>query len=417
MFDIKIVRNNPELLENALKNRQYDFLVVNKLVEMDKKWRENKKEEDKLRAERNKLGFVISDAKKKNQNAEEFVKKSGEISARIKKLSEEVEKLEKEIQNIILNIPNVPHESVPIGKDETFNIEIRKWGEPTKTSKNILSHDIIGEKLGLIDFERGAKLSGHRFTIMFGALAKLERAIANFMLNVHISRGYTEVWVPHLVKSEIMYGTGQLPKFANDQYKTDDDLWLIPTAEVPLTNIHAEEVVALPKKYTAFTPCYRKEAGAYGKDITGMIRQHQFDKVELVKLSQVEKSFDELEGLVHDAEYVLQLLELPYRTVLLCTGDLGFASAKTYDIEVWIPSQDKYREISSCSNCTDFQSRRANIKYRDNDELKFAHTLNGSGLAVGRTLIAILENYQDKGGIVIPKVLHDYIGMERIDFP
>ncbi|MEW6529123.1 MAG: serine--tRNA ligase [Candidatus Micrarchaeota archaeon] len=422
MLDIKIIRNDPELVRDALRNRQYDSSVVDTLVKLDKKWRKNKKEEEELRAQRNKLGLAISDAKKKDQDqsAEEFVKKSGEIGAKIKQLSEETESLEKEILGIMLNIPNIPHKSVPVGKDETSNVEIKKWGHRVKNSENILSilsHDVIGEKLGLLDFERGAKLGGHRFTVMYGALAKLERAIANFMLNVHSSRGYTEVWVPHLVKSEIMRGTGQLPKFANDQYKTDDDLWLIPTAEVPLTNLHAGEVIQPPKKYTSFTPCYRREAGAYGKDITGMIRQHQFDKVELVKFSCAEKSFDALEDLVRDAEYILQLLELPYRVVLLCTGDMGFASAKTYDIEVWIPSQNKYREISSCSNCTDFQARRANIKYRDKDELKFAHTLNGSGLAVGRTLIAILENYQDRDGVIIPKMLRDYVGMEKIWIP
>lgn len=290
-----------------------------------------------------------------------------------------------------------------------------------KSSKDALAHDALGEKLGLIDFERGSKLGGHRFTVLYGQVARLERAIANFMLNVHTGRGYREVWVPEMVKREIMQGTGQLPKFAEDLYKTEDDMWLIPTAEVPLTNLHANEILELkdlPKKYTALSSCFRREAGAYGKDIKGMIRQHQFDKVELVKFSPQEKSFGELEGMVKDASYILELLELPHRVISLCTGDMGFASAKTYDIEVWIPSQDRYREISSCSNCTDFQARRANIKYRDRDgELKLVHTLNGSGLAVGRTLIAILENYQDAEGIAIPKALQDYMGADRIDFP
>lgn len=424
MLDIKLIRNNPEILRTALQNRQLDPSILEKLLDLDTKWRTDKKEEEGLRAERNKLSLAISEAKKKsgevNVKEQKLKKKSGEISARTKELSAEVEQLEKEIKLLMLTIPNIPHVSVPIGKDESGNLEIRKYRNPTRSSANVLSHDILGEKLGLIDFERGTKLAGHRFTVMYSAFAKLERAIANFMLNVHSFRGYTEVWVPHLVKTEIMQGTGQLPKFIEELYKIDDGLWLIPTAEVPLTNLHANEVLeltALPKKYTSLTPCYRREAGNYGKDIKGMIRQHQFDKVELVKFSTQEESFRELEGLVNDAENILQLLELPYRTILLCTGDMGFASAKTYDVEVWIPSQDKYREISSCSNCTDFQARRANMKYRDkNGEMKFVHTLNGSGLAVGRTLIAIIENYQDENGIEIPKVLRDFMGCERIDF-
>lgn len=420
MLDIKMIRSNPETLKAALRNRQQDVSPADKALELDEIWRKDKKEEEELRAERNRLGLAISDAKKKGQGAEDAVRRSGEVSARIKVLGEEVEKIEKDLKDIMLSIPNIPHESVPVGKDASQNAEVRKWGAPAKNSKSALSHDALGEKTGLIDFARGTKLGGHRFTVMYGAVAKLERAIAALMLNVHTSRGYREVWVPHLVKSGIMQGTGQLPKFAEDLYSTQDDLWLIPTAEVPLTNLHAGEILEyaeLPKKYTALSPCYRKEAGAYGKDIKGMIRQHQFDKVELVKFSPAERSFDELEGMVRDAEYVLQLLELPHRTVLLCTGDMGFASAKTYDIEVWMPSQDTYREISSCSNCTDFQARRADIRYRGKGGgLEFAHTLNGSGLAVGRTLIAILENYQDESGVAVPKALQDYMGMERIDF-
>ncbi len=421
MLDIKLIRSDPEALKAALANRNQDTKAVDRLLEMDKIWRKDKKEEEELRAERNKLGLAISEAKKKGQDATQHIKRSGEVSARIKALNEEVEKLEKEIADLMLRIPNIPDKSVPVGKDETQNHELRKWGIPKKTSKEVLSHDALGEKLGLIDFERGAKLGGHRFTVLYGAVARLERAIANFMLNVHTTRGYKEVWVPELVKTDIMRGTGQLPKFAEDLYSTQDDLWLIPTAEVPLTNLHAQEILEykdLPKKYTALSSCFRKEAGAYGKDIKGMIRQHQFDKVELVKFSTQEKSFEELEGMVADACYILELLELPYRVITLCTGDMGFASAKTYDIEVWIPSQDRYREISSCSNCTDFQARRANIRYRDKDgEVKFAHTLNGSGLAVGRTLIAILENYQDENGVAVPKALRDLMGADRIDFP
>ncbi len=421
MIDIKTIRNAPEAVKTALANRQQPQQAVDQVCELDRVWRADKKEEEELRAERNKLGLEISAEKKAGKGAEDLVKRSGEVSTRIKILNEEVERLENDISAIMLTIPNIPDSSVPIGKDEACNIEVSKFGKPEKTSKDVLSHDVLGEKLGLIDFERGSKLGGHRFTVLYGAIAKLERAIAAFMLNVHTSRGYTEVWVPHLVKTEIMKGTGQLPKFADDLYHTDDDLWLIPTAEVPLTNLHAGEILelaVLPKKYTAFTPCYRKEAGAYGKDIKGMIRQHQFDKVELVKFATQESSFEELDKLAKDAQYILELLELPHRTITLCTGDMGFASAKTYDIEVWVPSQDKYREISSCSNCTDFQARRANIRYRDRSgEIKFVHTLNGSGLAVGRTLIAILENYQDSEGVAIPNPLQDYMGTDRINFP
>ena len=421
MIDIKTIRNAPEAVKTALANRQQPQQAVDQVCELDRVWRADKKEEEELRAERNKLGLEISAEKKAGKGAEDLVKRSGEVSTRIKILNEEVERLENDISAIMLTIPNIPDSSVPVGKDEACNIESSKFGKPEKTSKDVLSHDVLGEKLGLIDFERGSKLGGHRFTVLYGAIAKLERAIAAFMLNVHTSRGYTEVWVPHLVKTEIMRGTGQLPKFADDLYHTDDDLWLIPTAEVPLTNLHAGEILelaVLPKKYTAFTPCYRKEAGAYGKDIKGMIRQHQFDKVELVKFATQESSFEELDKLAKDAQYILELLELPHRTITLCTGDMGFASAKTYDIEVWVPSQDKYREISSCSNCTDFQARRANIRYRDRSgEIKFVHTLNGSGLAVGRTLIAILENYQDSEGVAIPNPLQDYMGTDRINFP
>lgn len=421
MLDIKAIRADPEELRAALANRQQDASVVARLLELDEVWRRDKKELDELRAERNSLGLAISSAKKKGENADKTVKRSSEVSSRIKTLDEEVAKLEKELEDIMLLIPNIPHSSVPVGKDETCNKEVMKHGIPKLGSKDALPHDELGEKLGLIDFERGSKLGGHRFTVMYGAIAKLERAITAFMLNVQTSRGYMECWLPHLVKSEMMKGTGNLPKFAEELYRCrDDDLWLIPTAEVPLTNLHAGEILEfkdLPKYYTGFTPCYRREAGAYGKDIKGMIRQHQFDKVELVKITCQETSFNELEGMVKDAQNILKLLDLPYRVIALCTGDMGFASAKTYDIEVWIPSQDKYREISSCSNCTDFQSRRANIRYRDaNGEIKFAHTLNGSGLAVGRTLIAILENYQDKEGIAIPEPLQDFMGMERIDF-
>jgi seryl-tRNA synthetase len=419
MLDIKIIRNDIALVKNAFSARGADQSVLEKISRLDDAWRALKREDDDLRAERNKLGLMISDAKKKGGDSTVHLKRSGELSSRSKAIGEETARLDGEIKSLLLNLPNIPDSSVPIGKDENDNPEVRKWGAITKPSG--ISHDEIGERLGLLDFERGTKLGGHRFTVMYGALARLERAIACFMLNFHQKRGYLEAWVPHLVKTEMMQGTGQLPKFAEESYSTGDDLWLIPTAEVPLTNLHSGEILdaaALPKKYTALTPCYRREAGAYGKDIKGMIRQHQFDKVELVKICRQEDSFKELESLVSDAEGVLQALNLPYRTIHLCTGDMGFSSAKTYDIEVWIPSQGKYREISSCSNCTDFQARRANIRYRDaGGEVKFVHTLNGSGLAVGRTLIAILENYCDGEGVDIPAPLREMVGQDRLNFP
>jgi seryl-tRNA synthetase len=316
----------------------------------------------------------------------------------------------------MLHIPNLPALDVPIGKDENDNVEVRRWGEPRKFDFEPLPHFEIGEKLGILDFDRGSKLSGSRFTVMFKEAARLERALINFMLDVHTKQhGYTEVWTPLLVKPEILMGTGQLPKFKEDLYKIEDeDLYLIPTAEVTLTNLHADEIIPeedLPKYYTAYTPCFRKEAGSHGKDVRGILRQHQFDKVELVKIVKPEESYNELEKLVNEAEKILQLLELPYRVVLLCTGDMGFSAAKTYDIEVWIPSQNRYREISSCSNTEDFQARRAKIRYKDkNGKNHFVHTLNGSGLAVGRTLLAIMENYQKPDGTFeIPKVLKDYL--------
>jgi seryl-tRNA synthetase len=421
MIDIKIARTNPDVIRIALQNRNQSTEALDRIIAIDEIWRRVKKEEDELRAERNKLGLEIADGKKKGVKVDSQLARSTEVSARIKQIAEEQKKLDADIELLALSIPNVPHATVPVGKDEKDNPEVRKWGAPKKTSKDVLSHDVFGEKTGLIDFERGVKLSGSRFTVLKGKVAKLERALINFMLNAQTGKGYMEVSPPHLVKTETMRGTGQLPKFAEELYHCEaDDMWLIPTAEVPVTNLFANEVLEekqLPMKFTAYTPCYRREAGAYGKDIKGLIRQHQFDKVELVKFAHPSNSFDELEGLTADAEAILKTLELPYRTIALCTGDMGFAAAKTYDIEVWIPSQDKYREISSCSNCTDFQARRANIRFRNAEgKMEFVHTLNGSGLAVGRTLIAVLENYQDPKGVAIPKVLQDYCGFDRIDF-
>lgn len=425
MLDINLFRKSSELVLDVLEKRNYpkeSKEIVETITLRDEEWRSLKKDEEQLRAERNKLNISVINAKKekKDEMAKNLIKKSSEVSAKIKKIAVKTEKLEEEIKNLLLTLPNFPHESVPKGNNETANKEVRKWGTPKKKSGDVLAHDELGTKTGWIDFERGVKLAEHRFAVLKGPLAKLERALINFMLAVQTSRGYTEILPPHLVNSKTITGTGQLPKFETELYKCrDDDLWLIPTAEVPLTNLYANETLEeknLPIKVTAYTPCYRREAGAYGKDIKGLIRQHQFNKVELVKITHPKNSFDELEGMVKDAEEILRLLELPYRMVELCTGDLGFASAKTYDIEVWVPSQDKYREISSCSNCTDFQARRANIRYRESTGTKFVHTLNGSGLAVGRCLIAVLENYQDKNGINIPKVLQDFVGTDKIEF-
>ncbi|ANQ53366.1 MULTISPECIES: serine--tRNA ligase [unclassified Thermosipho (in: thermotogales)] len=423
MVDIKLLRNNPEIFYDALEKRGMDKDIIDKIVEIDKEWRKILTEVNNLKAKRNELSKMV--AKLKSEEKEEEVKsvinKSKEIGDTIKRLSEKQKELEEEIKNLSLELPNIPHKSVPYGKDETENVEVRRWGTPRKFDFEPKAHWDIGPELGLLDFERAAKLSGARFTVMYGLLAKLERALVQFMLDVHTNEhGYTEVWVPHLVRRETMIWTGKLPKFEEEAYNTKkDDLFLIPTAEVPLTALHANEILSgkdLPKKYVSYTSCYRREAGSYGKDVRGMIRQHQFDKVELVWFTNEDESFDALEQLTRDAEKILQLLELPYRVVNLCSGDLGFASAKTYDIEVWLPSYNDYKEISSCSNITDFQARRANIRYKGLDnKLHFVHTLNGSGLAVGRTLVAILENYQNEdGSITVPKALVPYMGVEII---
>jgi len=417
MIDINILREDPDSIVAMLRNRNQDPSPVDRILALDKEWRALKGRLDSLRAERNKLGLAISEKKKQGKAVDKEMERSKEIALLIEQIEKKVEEIEKERYDIWVSIPNIPHSTVPIGKDEQDNKEVRRWGKPSKFRNDVKPH----EELPFFDFERGAKLGGHRFTVMYSAFARLERAIANFMLDVQTSRGYKEVWVPHLVKSGIMFGTGQLPKFAEELYHCEkDDLWLIPTAEVPLTNLHSGEIIEekdLPKYYTALTPCYRREAGAYGKDIKGMIRQHQFDKVELVKITSQEESWKEHELMLKDAENILQLLELPYKVMVLCTGDMGFAAAKTYDVEVWLPSQERYREISSVSNCTDFQARRANIRYRAKDgKLHFVHTLNGSGLAVGRTLIAIVENYQEEDGVRVPKVLQDYMKTDFIHF-
>jgi len=336
----------------------------------------------------------------------------------VKEIDARIAELDAGISDMLLSIPNRPHDSVPVGKDENDNPEVRRWGEPKRFAFEPKAHWDIGEALGILDFEKGASLSQSRFTVLKGMGARLERALLNFMLDLHTEKhGYREIQPPFMVNSKTMTGTGQLPKFADDLYKCEnDDLWLIPTAEVPLTNLHADEILEesmLPLYYTAYTPCFRREAGAYGRDVRGMLRQHQFDKVEMVKITTPGESYGELEKLTDNAEEVLRALGIPHRTICLCTGDMGFGSSKTYDVEVWLPSQDKYREISSCSNCEDFQARRMNTRFRQKDggKLRFVHTLNGSGIAIGRTLIAVLENYQrEDGSVRIPEVLVPYMG-------
>jgi seryl-tRNA synthetase len=419
MLDIKLIRENPEFVKERLKTRDESLpLMVDEILAVDKERRTIISEVEQLKSEKNKASKEIGKLFKegKREEAEKLKEIVHAKNKKIEQLEKDLKEVEERFNKLLLTIPNIPAKDVPIGKDEEENVEIRKWGEPRVFDFEPQPHYEIGEKLGILDFERGAKLSGSRFTVMFKEAARLERALINFMLDIHTKHhGYTEVWSPVLVKPEILQGTGQLPKFEEDLYKIEDeDLYLLPTAEVSLTNLHANEILKeeeLPKYYTAYTPCFRREAGSHGKDVRGILRQHQFDKVELVKIVKPEDSYKELEKLVNEAEKILQLLEIPYRVVELCTGDLGFSAAKTFDIEVWIPSQNRYREISSCSNTEDFQARRAKIRYKDREgRNRFVHTLNGSGLAVGRTLLAIMENYQKEDGTFdIPEVLKKYM--------
>lgn len=421
MLDLELLRKKPEFVKERLRLRREDYpRLVDEALRLDEERRSILRKLETLRAERNALSKEVGRRKSKGEQTAELEGKVKEIKEKIEGLEGQLSEVEEQLKGVMFSIPNIPHQSVPVGKDETENVEVRSWGVRRDFDFEPKAHYEIGEALGILDFERGASLAGSRFTVMWGWGAKLERALINFMLDFHTSRGYKEVWVPHLVKPEILEGTGQLPKFEEDLYFCErDGLYLIPTAEVPLTNLFRDTILEekdLPIYLTAYTPCYRREAGAYGKDIRGIIRQHQFDKVELVKIVHPDTSDQELERLTADAEEILKLLGLPYRVVALCTGDLGFASAKTYDIEVWFPSQNKYREISSCSNCTDFQARRMNTRFKDSEGRKrFVHTLNGSGLAVGRTLAAILENYQQKDGtVMVPEVLRDYLKADVI---
>ncbi len=416
MLDIKLFRFEPEKVKEALRKRGMEEGVVDDVIKLDAEKRKLLTESDSLKAERNKISKLIGRSKDKSvlEEKRQEVRQMGE---RIKELDRRVAEIDEKLNEYLLNIPNIPRDSVPFGVDENDNVEIRKWGEPRKFDFEPKPHWEIGEKLDILDFKRGVKLAESRFTLLKGMGARLERALINFMLDLHTNeQDYQEIMPPILVNSKIMTGTGQLPKFAEELYKCkDDDLYLIPTAEVPLTNMFSGEVLpeeVLPVHVTAYTPCFRREAGSYGKDVRGIIRQHQFDKVELVKFCLPEQSDQELETLTQDAEEVLKRLGLPYRVIVLCTGDMGFSAAKTYDIEVWMPGLGVYKEISSCSNCTDFQARRANIRYKPKDgRPAYLHTLNGSGVAVGRTLAAILENYQlEDGRVKVPDVLVEYMG-------
>ncbi|MDD2585033.1 MAG: serine--tRNA ligase [Syntrophomonadaceae bacterium] len=421
MLDAKLIRANPEKVAEDLKKRYLTGVLDNFLV-LDEKRRNILGKVEDLKGFRNSSSQEVGKMKKEGKDPAELMEKVRQVGQEIKDLDEELKNIENQLEQILLNIPNIPHESVPVGEDDKSNVEIRKWGEPTQFSFPAKAHWDIGPDLDILDFERAAKLSGARFTVYKGMGARLERAIINFYLDLHTSKhGYKEILPPFMVTGDCMLGTGQLPKFAEDMFKLQGrDMYLVPTAEVPLTNMYRGEILEaadLPIYVTAYTPCFRAEAGSHGRDTRGIIRQHQFNKVELVKLVEPDKSFEELEKLTADAEEVLQMLELPYRVVLLSSGDTGFSSAKTYDLEVWMPGYNDYKEISSCSNCVDFQARRANIRYRPapKAKLQYVHTLNGSGVAIGRTVAAVLENYQQEdGSVIVPEVLRPYMGGQRV---
>jgi seryl-tRNA synthetase len=419
MIDPKLLEDNIEFVKAKLAQRGQgiDFDVI---IRIDEERRRVIREVEELEHQRNIGSKEVGELKRQSRNEEaaEIQSKLKDISENIKELNATRTRIENDFQLLLLNIPNIPHESVPLGNDESDNLEIKLWGKPREFDFEFKDHVTIGKNLDILDLERAAKITGSRFALYKGLGARIERALINFMIEKHTDEhGYTEVLPPFIANRDSFVGTGNLPKFEHELFKIENtDMYLIPTAEVPVTNIHREEILMeqeLPKRYVAYTPCFRKEAGSYGKDVYGIMRQHQFNKVELVKLVLPERSYDELETLTNDAARMLELLELPYRIVVLCTGDMGFSSAKTYDLEVWVPSENRYREISSCSNFEDFQARRANIRYRPSSggKPKFVHTLNGSGLAIGRTVIAILENYQKSDGSVqIPEVLIPYMG-------
>ncbi|CEE02941.1 Serine-tRNA ligase [Caldibacillus thermoamylovorans] len=418
MFNIKLLRENFEEVKAKLQHRGEDLSDLEKFGELDQKRRTLIVETEQLKKKRKDVSAQIAVLKKENKDAEDLVVEMREVGDQIKELDEELRVIEEELNALLLSIPNLPHETVPIGDTEDDNVEIRKWGELPQFDFEPKPHWDVATELGIIDFERAAKVTGSRFVFYKGLGAKLERALMSFMLDLHTEQhGYTEMLPPYLVNRASLTGTGQLPKFEEDVFLVEKkDYFLIPTAEVPVTNYYRDEILSakdLPAKFAAYSACFRSEAGSAGRDTRGLIRQHQFNKVELVKFVKPEDSYDELEKLTNDAEKVLQLLGLPYRVVAICTGDLGFTAAKKYDLEVWLPSYNTYREISSCSNFEDFQARRANIRFRREPKAKpeFVHTLNGSGLAIGRTVAAILENYQQKDGRVrIPEALRPYMG-------
>jgi seryl-tRNA synthetase len=422
MLDVKLLRENLDQVKARMETRgaaiDWDAFTAT-----DRERRDALAHIERLKEKKNRFSGEIGKLKKSGADASALMREGEEVSAAIHSAEGPLAEVEKRFEQFILSLPNLPHPTVPVGTTEADNKEVRRWGDPPQFGFAAKNHWDVGEELGILDFERAAKIAGARFAVLSGAGARLERALINFMLDLHTNEnGYREMLPPALANRSALIGTGQLPKFEEDLFRlAQGEYFLIPTAEVPLTNLHRDEMLdldQLPIKYVAYTPCFRSEAGSYGKDVRGLIRQHQFNKVEMVKFAEPENSYIELESMVQNAEAVLRRLGIPYRVVELCTGDLGFGSAKTYDLEVWLPGQNTYREISSCSNCEDFQARRANIRYRKDSKARpsFVHTLNGSGLAVGRTLVAVLENYQQKDGtVLIPDVLRPYMGgLERI---
>lgn len=421
MLDIKMIRQNTDEIKERLATRGVKAEKIDALLEKDKRRRELLVETEGLKQKRNEVSAEIANAKRNKQDATDAIKEMREVGAKIKSLDEELEEVEATVKDMASRLPNLPNPTIPVGPDESANVEWRKVGTPREFDFEPKAHWDIGEDLGILDFDRGAKVSGARFVYYKGLGARLERAVYNFMLDEHAKEGYTEMLPPYIVNAQTMYGTGQFPKFKEDVYQVNgEDMTLIPTAEVPLTNYYRDEVIPtekLPVYFTALTPCFRSEAGSAGRDTRGLIRMHQFNKVEMVKFSKPENSYDELEKMTQNAGNIMEKLGLPYHVITLSTGDMGFSAAMTHDLEVWMPAQNKYREISSCSNCEDFQARRAHIQYRDeNGKLNFVHTLNGSGLAVGRTVAAILENYQNEdGSVTVPEALRPYLGgLEKI---
>ena len=423
MLDLKRIRNNPEEIKAALNDRGegFDITIIDRVIELDEKRRSILVEVENLKSKRNEESAKIPKLKKAGENVDGIMAEMKELADKIKGLDEELAKIDEEIEYIMLRIPNIPNPNVPNGSTDEDNEEVRRWGEPSKFNFEPKAHWDLGVDLNILDFERAGKITGSRFTVYKGLGARLERAIISYFLDTHTDKnGYTEILPPYMVNRKSMTGTGQLPKFEEDAFKTNDDYFLIPTAEVPVTNLYRDEILSgeeLPLKHAAYSACFRAEAGSAGRDTRGLIRQHQFNKVELVKFVNPEESYEELEKLTRDAESVLQGLGLPYRVVKICKGDLGFTAAFKYDIEVWMPSYNRYVEISSCSNFEDFQSRRANIKFKANpkDKPQFVHTLNGSGVAVGRTVAAILENFQQEdGSVVIPEALRPYLGGREV---